>query len=169
MEAKALASCDYPSSRNKRRILIQLAMEVGPYCEHCGRPVKFLWQSDMRPTSHNLATFDHRQTKCTGGKRTLENGILSCRKCNHLRGNMSVTEYREQLAAAGGNPMELQRRRGEAGKVKRQAKKDRQRLQYEGRLMKRIERTPRHVRTWYAGMLRAVYLVFNINRLGVVF
>ena len=115
-------------SKGKRRTIISLAVRDGKSCAHCKRPVKFIWEKGVKATSHNAATFDHVQTKCTGGLRTLDNGVLACYTCNTLRGSQSIKKYLRRLAGVGGCPITL-RTKVKADRRERQAARARRRVE----------------------------------------
>ncbi len=58
-----------------------------PYCVWCHTLVS----ADHH--HHNYFTCDHIVTRKDGGPRDNENLVLSCRFCNHERGDMSVLQY----------------------------------------------------------------------------
>jgi 5-methylcytosine-specific restriction endonuclease McrA len=92
---------------SRRRLIIQLAVRDGKCCTYCHRPVKFMWEKGMKSTNHNLATFEHKKTKSSGGRRTLKNGLLACFTCNNLRGTQDISVFLKRLADVGGDPMAL--------------------------------------------------------------
>lgn len=148
VEARALEGVDpAQSTKYKRRILIRLAMEHGKFCEHCNRPVKFIWEPGVKKSLRNLATFDHRLTKRDGGRLSFENGILSCRVCNNLRATNSVEDYRRELQeVAGGNADKLQWIRRNAAKERRTAIKEARQEQRE--LTRRVRKMPWYIKVY---------------------
>lgn len=53
-------------------------------CFYCTK--KMIWKT---------VTYDHIQTKASGGDVSLENGVAACRECNWLRGDMPFHEFCE--------------------------------------------------------------------------
>ncbi len=49
-------------------------------------------------------TVDHVTPRCEGGKSTLENLVACCKRCNNLKGDMSVEEFLVVLALALAKP-----------------------------------------------------------------
>lgn len=124
VERQALEGVD-PKFRYRRRQLIKLAMRDGKHCAHCHRPVRFSWESGMKATAHNAATFDHVHTKQQGGRRSLGNGILACYVCNNLRGAQSIPKFLRRLEGVGGDPLKLRQNIRKRKHLKAEAKRGR--------------------------------------------
>lgn len=57
------------------------------HCAICGRPVKY---NDM--------TIDHIKPLSKGGANEMENLELCCWECNHVKGNMDITEFYQKVS-----------------------------------------------------------------------
>ena len=55
-------------------------------CGYCGKPLKL-----------EETTIDHVVPKCMGGRKIWENCVVSCRKCNEIKGNKSLKESKLKL------------------------------------------------------------------------
>ena len=106
VERRALLGVER-NRRYKRRHMIRLIMRDGKCCAYCNTALRLPWEPGYRPTAYNAATYDHVQTRSSGGLRTLDNGKLACYICNNLRGTQSIEEYLARLAAVGGDPRAL--------------------------------------------------------------
>jgi len=124
LEKKSLLGLDLKTDTQiKRRNLIIMAMRDGKHCSHCKKPLFFLWEQDRKGySSENAATFDHVKTKKDGGTYEVENGILSCQKCNCDRGHQTVEKYRKLLAEGFFTKESKRERKRLANKAKRKRK-----------------------------------------------
>lgn len=69
-------------TKKRRKIKEILLKEDGSFCGYCG----------LRFKPENL-TIDHIMPLSKGGKTTVENSNLSCKKCNVLKGNMDPIKW----------------------------------------------------------------------------
>ena len=54
-------------------------------------------------TSGVPLTYDHYLAQAFGGQTTMENGRTSCRKCNKLKGHMTITQWKSYAKMKGLN------------------------------------------------------------------
>lgn len=53
------------------------------------------------PTTDNWATLEHKIPKRYGGRLSEDNTILSCRRCNNIKSDMTHTDFILLLACCG--------------------------------------------------------------------
>lgn len=63
-------------------------------CGYCGKKLKRSWRHVY---SQSAFTIDHIVPKSKGGTSAYENLMPCCRKCNFLKGNKSLKEFRKIL------------------------------------------------------------------------
>lgn len=87
-------------SGEKARIRRSLIRRDGTLCYYCqvemilpveGRFTGITLELEVDPL---LATIDHKIPRCRGGRKTLDNLVLCCNRCNKLKGHMTEEEFR---------------------------------------------------------------------------
>lgn len=72
----------------------QLIKIYGPYCFYCGIRVVV---ARGKVQKDNTATVDHLIPKSKGGIRTFKNSRLSCRRCNLLKADKTLKQFKAEL------------------------------------------------------------------------
>lgn len=121
----------------KRRNLIKLALRDGMVCSHCGIELTFEWMLPKKASKVHSATFDHIIPKSMG--------VLSCKSCNNMRGNMPLEEFRHKLST---------------GEITKLTKTERLRNQRKRRTEKRLP-----VRN--AFLVNMAFLLLQMKKMGV--
>jgi 5-methylcytosine-specific restriction endonuclease McrA len=79
-----------PSTRGLRAL-----HKANNRCYYCGCATKL--PDDNKPQDDDTATIDHKNPKSRGGKKTAENEVLSCHKCNGDKAHLTEGEYKAVL------------------------------------------------------------------------
>lgn len=79
-----------PSIRDVRAVLVR----QNPHCSFCNRLLK----DDPQARDDQQPTADHLLALGRGGTEDPENVVLSCRRCNQFKGDLTLPEFRVLLA-----------------------------------------------------------------------
>ena len=74
-------------------MLWKLSNEQNHRCCYCGRKTLFSCEMTEKDNQYIMATLDHIKTKATGGTRAYKNAVMSCRRCNELRGQVDAYRF----------------------------------------------------------------------------
>lgn len=73
-------------------VFTEVLMRDGMNCIYCGRRVRFAYNGHDQ--AGDILTFDHRVPKSRGGRSTVENLGVACRRCNNRKRNKTEEEFR---------------------------------------------------------------------------
>lgn len=75
--------------RFNRRIRQKIFEKSNGYCYYCGRPLTKSWE------------IDHKRPLSKGGSNKTPNLVASCHKCNRLKADMTVGQFRQYVKNSG--------------------------------------------------------------------
>lgn len=85
-------------------------------CHYCKRPMAF---NPAKTLQGNFATLDHIVPQSVGGRNSVQNFVLACRRCNEKKKSFSYADFR--WALRNGGMSVLQERQVFRRKLKRAA------------------------------------------------
>lgn len=78
------------SSEQKRRLRERLFMKQGGFCYYCLKKMNM----GTPPRHPDHGTLDHVNPLCKGGHNGIDNLVLACFRCNHLKANLTESQFR---------------------------------------------------------------------------
>jgi hypothetical protein len=79
------------------RMIFRVYMRTNGHCGYCGKRLNMSLGPSEYHTSPDVPTVDHMQPVSRGGNSDLDNLMPCCSKCNQVKNNKTVEEYRAYL------------------------------------------------------------------------